>query len=74
MNRQGRVETFDPDVGLGLLRSADGETYPFHCTAISDGSRRIEVGRAVAFTVGAGGPGRWEAREVTALELVGQTD
>ena len=34
----------------------------FHCTAITDGSRRIEVGAVVAFVVAAGRLGRLEAR------------
>ena len=66
--RQGTVERFDDDAGLGELSTPEGERYPFHCTAITDGSRTIEVGRTVAFVIGAGGPGRWEARSVRPLD------
>lgn len=61
----GRVVAFDAHVGLGEVASDAGERFAFHCTAITDGSRRIEVGARVAFRVAAGGPGRWEATEVT---------
>ena len=61
----GRVAAFDAHVGLGEVASDDGQRFAFHCTAITDGSRRIEVGARVAFRVAPGGPGRWEATEVT---------
>ena len=35
--------------------------YPFHCTAIADGTRTIAVGTAVTFDVVPGRLGRWEA-------------
>jgi cold shock CspA family protein len=59
--KTGRVDAFDEQVGLGTVRSADGEVYPFHCTAIADGSRAIAVGATVAFVVQPGLAGRWEA-------------
>lgn len=65
---RGTVASFDAKVGLGTVRRADGTSYDFHCTAVSDGSRSIEVGRAVAFVVGPAGPGRWEARTVDPLD------
>jgi cold shock CspA family protein len=37
---------------------------PFHCTAIADGTRRIDVGRRVAFAVAPGNLGRWEATAI----------
>lgn len=61
---QGEVATFDEERGLGTVRSPDGE-WPFHCTAIADGSRRIEVGARVSFRVVAAALGRWEATELT---------
>jgi cold shock CspA family protein len=64
---QGTVETFDTESGLGVVITALGDWYPFHCTAIAGGSRRIDVGREVAFAVGPGGPGRWEAGSVVPL-------
>jgi cold shock CspA family protein len=62
--RRGVVEEFDPVVGLGRIRGNDG-TFEFHCTQIADGTRTIEVGTAVIFTVRAGRLGRWEAGGVT---------
>lgn len=47
--RFGRVHTFDPDRGLGDIVDDDGRRFPFHCTEIADGTRRIEVGAAVRF-------------------------
>jgi cold shock CspA family protein len=59
----GTVTQFDEPRGLGAIES-DGVTYPFHCTAISDGSRTIAVGTAVTFEVRAAGMGRWEAAAI----------
>ena len=47
----GTVVGFDAFVGLGSVRADTGETYPFHCVSIADGSRDIAVGAAVTFTV-----------------------
>lgn len=63
----GRVQAYDYEVGLGTVEAADGRTFAFHCSAISDGTRRIDVGQPVVFTVGPAGPGHWEARLVTPL-------
>jgi cold shock CspA family protein len=63
----GAVESFDAAVGLGTVATAEGHRFLFHCTAIADGTRDIQVGAAVAFLVGAGGPGTWEARSVRPL-------
>ncbi|MEW6152533.1 MAG: cold shock domain-containing protein [Actinomycetota bacterium] len=57
----GTVATFDEHAGYGTVRGDDGRTLFFHCTAIADGSRTIEVGRAVAYSVVPGHGGRWEA-------------
>ncbi|HKH05764.1 MAG TPA: cold shock domain-containing protein [Acidimicrobiales bacterium] len=62
----GAVEDFDDPRGLGTIRDDDGDELPFHCTAIADGTRTIEVGRRVTFAVVAGRRGRWEATDVTA--------
>jgi cold shock CspA family protein len=45
----------------------DGASYGFHATAIADGSRRIEVGAAVVFTIAPGQGGLYEARSLTPL-------
>ncbi|HET6875255.1 MAG TPA: hypothetical protein VFH70_10775 [Acidimicrobiales bacterium] len=48
---------------------SDGSDPPgeweFHCTQIAGGSRSIEVGTPVSFSVRAGRLGRWEAVSVT---------
>ena len=58
----GKVEAFDKEAGLGDVRARDGQLYPFHCTEIADGTRDIAVGAEVAFVVGAGHRGTWEAK------------
>jgi cold shock CspA family protein len=62
--RLGVVAAFDADRGLGTVRGEDGREWSFHCARISDGSRSVEVGQAVAFIVGPGAPGQWEAVSV----------
>lgn len=62
----GTVDSFDEAAGLGQVSNADG-AWMFHCTTVADGSRSIAPSTTVAFTVAAGGPGRWEAFAVTAL-------
>ncbi len=63
----GRVTSFDFDKGLGLVLADDGESFPFHSTTIADGTRSIEVGTRVCFTVAPAKLGRFEARAVTTL-------
>jgi cold shock CspA family protein len=59
----GDVASFDAHAGLGTVRSADGTVFPFHCIAIADGSRSIEVGVHVTFELLAK-MGRYEATAV----------
>ncbi len=59
--QRGSVVEFDDPRGLGVVRSVSGIDYPFHCTAIADGTRTVAVGAAVAFAVAPGRQGRWEA-------------
>jgi cold shock protein len=61
---QGTVASFARDTGLGEIVTTDGAIYPFHCTAIADGTRDIEVGKHVTFTVAAGHLGRLEATNI----------
>lgn len=61
----GTVTEYDAPAGLGLITSEDGTNYPFHCTQIADGTREIEVGRSVTFTIAAGHQGRFEATDIT---------
>ena len=61
----GVVTSFDDPRGLGEVTADDGTTYPFHCTAIADGTRTIAEGTAVRFEVVPGRLGRWEATRLT---------
>ncbi|HUP71305.1 MAG TPA: cold shock domain-containing protein [Acidimicrobiales bacterium] len=48
---RGRVAEFDDHKGYGWIDDAGGQRLFFHCTAIADGSRTIEVGAGVTFDV-----------------------
>jgi cold shock protein len=61
---RGKVSAFDEPRGLGEITAEDGTTFPFHCTALADGTRRITPGTSVEFDVVAGLPGRWEAAAI----------
>ena len=63
----GTVEAFSEHQGHGTVRTDDGRVLFFHCTAIADGSRTIDVGARVALRVVPGHGGRWEASEVEAV-------
>jgi len=65
--RWGTVAAFDVDRGLGTVTTDDGHPVPFHCTAIVDGSRTVDVGARVVVTLGRGHRGRVEARTVEPL-------
>ncbi len=60
----GRVVEFDDHRGLGEVEADDGQRYPFHCTAIADGTRTIPVDVPVEFEVAAGPLGSYEAASV----------
>ena len=60
----GTVSAFDEHRGLGEITDPDGTIYPFHCIAIADGTRTIEVGAGVVFEVVPGRLGRWEATAI----------
>jgi cold shock CspA family protein len=60
-SRLGRVERFDAHAGLGVVVDEHGSAHPFHCTAIADGSRSIEPGTPVRFSVEPGRLGELEA-------------
>jgi len=66
----GVVAEFDADVGLGLIVDGDDGRWPFHCTAIADGTRTIAIGTMVCFERTWGGPGRWEAGSVRTSDSV----
>ena len=65
--RTGTVSEFDEARGLGTVLGDDGRRYPFHCTAVVDGSRRVPAGARVLFVVVPGHGGRFEAASVTPL-------
>ncbi len=61
----GTVVAFDDAKGYGTVREDDTDVeHFFHCTAITDGTRTIDVGALVTFDVVAGRNGTWEARSV----------
>lgn len=63
--RSGTVSEFDEKVGLGSVAGdSGGDRYPFHCTQIAGGSRTIDVGARVSFTVIPGHAGIWEAGDL----------
>ncbi len=64
--RRGTVARFDDAAGLGTVVDEQGREFAFHCTAIADGTRQIDQGAAVCFTLAALGAGQVEARELTA--------
>ena len=61
----GTVADFDASTGWGMVSTEGGGEYPFHCTAIADGTRAIEAGTAVTFQLTPGHRGQWEAAGIT---------
>jgi cold shock CspA family protein len=57
----GVIETFDAPRGVGSVRCEGDESLFFHCTAIADGTRLIEVGTKVMCTRRPGQRGEYEA-------------
>ncbi len=47
----GTVTAFDDAAGLGVITTAEGTQYPFHCVEIADGTRTIDVDADVEFGV-----------------------
>lgn len=64
----GTVIDFDSAIGLGELRDDAGESFRFHSTAISDGTRNTSAGIRVAFTLRRGIDGILEAEQITPFE------
>jgi cold shock CspA family protein len=62
--RDGVVATFDPVAGHGTVVDDNGGEWWFHCTAVADGSRAIEGGTRVRFTLVPGLLGRREATDI----------
>ncbi len=72
LSTSGTVVEFDDAAGIGRVRDdgPDGETRFFHCTAIADGTRTIEVGATVTYDVRPGHLGQWEAAAITPVTPV----
>jgi len=64
----GTISAFDGHKGYGTVRTTDGPDLFFHCTAIADGSRTVEVGAAVTFEVVPGQLGRYEAADLRPVD------
>jgi cold shock CspA family protein len=60
----GRIATFDDHVGRGEIEAGGGLRFPFHCTAIADGTRTIAPDAAVKFRLRPGPLGALEATAV----------
>jgi hypothetical protein len=60
----GRVASYDEHVGRGEVEASEMR-FPFHCTAIADGSRTIAPDTAVHFRLVIGPLGRLEATAVS---------
>jgi cold shock CspA family protein len=58
----GRVASFDSTRGLGTVTDDSGARYAFHATAIADGTRRVDVGTRVSYSLAPGHGGRHEVR------------
>jgi hypothetical protein len=61
----GRIASFDDHVGRGQVEARGGMRFPFHCTAIADGSRTIAPDTAVRFRLVPGPLGALEAIAIT---------
>lgn len=45
----GVVDSFDVDVGLGVIRADTGQRFDFHAAELTDGTRVVDVGVGVTF-------------------------
>jgi cold shock CspA family protein len=64
----GRIATFDEFMGRGEIEARGGLRFPFHCTAITDGSRTIAPDTAVKFRIVPGPLGALEATRITPVQ------
>lgn len=65
------VVEFDDAVGVGVLEVQGAGAVDFHCTAIADGTRSIEVGTAVVCSLVAAHHGRVEGAALVTTERPG---
>lgn len=61
----GTVTAFDHDRGLGTITGDGGARFEFHCVSIDNGSRTIDAGARVRFTI----QRKLGHHEATAIEL-----
>ena len=59
----GTVANFDRSVGLGVI-DGEGKEFPFHATALANGTRDVAVGAHVSFTTVHASGGRLEAGDI----------
>ncbi len=64
----GRVVTFDDHRGRGEVEARGGLRFPFHCTAVADGTRTVAEGADVRFRLVLGPLGQLEATAVTVAD------
>ena len=60
----GRVAEFDDHRGRGEVEARGGLRFPFHCTAIANGSRAIAENTEVRFRLVIGPLGKLEATAI----------
>jgi cold shock CspA family protein len=60
----GRISTFDDHRGRGEVEARGGLRFPFHCTAIADGTRTIATDTPVRFRLVIGPLGALEATAI----------
>ena len=60
----GRVAVYDDHRGRGEVEARGGLRFPFHCTAITDGSRTIAPDAPVRFQLVIGPLGALEATAI----------
>lgn len=62
--RHGRVVAFSPARATGEVEDDHGARFGFHCVEIADGSRRIDEGARVVFSLAPTHDGDLEARQL----------
>jgi cold shock CspA family protein len=65
-DHSGTVKSFDEASGLGVVCTSTGESVPFHCISIADGTRTISEGASVLFSVA------FRVKRVEAVNLITQ--
>ena len=67
MSERGRVADYDDHKGWGYIATDEGRLLFFHCTAIADGTRTIDVDADVEYDEVVDPRGKPEAANVRAL-------